>query len=282
DENTLKDPALEAVLPEAATLTEVQPAVLPPEALPGLWKAPEISVKNVYEYFSGGGVVTTPKEGYEEPVTIPKAERAVVAAAIHLAVKEGLLWLTSGPASVYAEEIPAGLLTEDAFVQAPPPPIPPTDILPESLPEAWTDGATTVLVISVALSKKVGKSLPWATVREAIDGAFRTRLLERTLDSGPWPCDAGGAQAIKVRIPTEAPVPKIISLKDKLAAEAYLGPGQLQDFVEMIADILRAAAGHDPKFRIRIELTGAPEPPGEVIARVNQLLHKVSKDLTIQ
>lgn len=43
--------------------------------------------------------------------------------------------------------------------------------------------------------------MPWATVREAIDGAIKTRLLEKTVDSGSWPCAFGGAQNVKLRVP---------------------------------------------------------------------------------
>ena len=46
---------------------------------------------------------------------------------------------------------------------------------------------------------KAGKPLPWATVRAAIDGACQGRLLERTEDSGPWPCDYAGAAKVKLK-----------------------------------------------------------------------------------
>ncbi len=112
----------------------------------------------------------------------------VVDVAIQAAVKEKKLCLTSETASFFAEDIPAGVLSDNAYLQAPPQPVPVKDILPENLPEAWSGETTTALEISHALSTKVGKMLPWITVREAIDGAFRSRLIERTDDSGGWPC----------------------------------------------------------------------------------------------
>ncbi len=63
-------------------------------------------------------MVKVQKQGYEEPLSIPKAERNVVAEAISQAVKDGILWLTSGPASIWAEEIPLGLLTDDAVISS--------------------------------------------------------------------------------------------------------------------------------------------------------------------
>ena len=55
------------------------------------------------------------KDGYEESVAIPRADPAVVESAVGTAVKDGILWLVSGPASILSEEIPAGLLTDDAW-----------------------------------------------------------------------------------------------------------------------------------------------------------------------
>lgn len=40
------------------------------------------------------------KQVYEEPLSIPKAERNVVYEAISQAVRDGLLWLITGPARI--------------------------------------------------------------------------------------------------------------------------------------------------------------------------------------
>src|SRR5581483_615415 len=194
DEAALKDPSLEVVLPEAAELAEVPADLLAPGRLPGLWTDAAVSFGDICNYFSGGFVVKIDKGGYEEPSAIPKASREALVGAISEAVKQGKLWLTSGQASLLREDIPAGLLTDDARLQSPPPPIPATDLTPANLPEVWTDGATTALAMAVALSKKAGINLPWATVRDAIDGAIRARVVELALDSAPWPCEFAAAQ----------------------------------------------------------------------------------------
>src|SRR5713101_3567093 len=95
DDIALKDPSLAVILPEAATLTALSPRLLAPGVLPGLWQTSELTLRKVREYFAGGHVVRIPREGYEEPVTIPQAEGEVIAAAVHTAIKEGTLWLTS-------------------------------------------------------------------------------------------------------------------------------------------------------------------------------------------
>ena len=202
DEVALKEAGLEAVLPESATLAELSATLLAPDVLPGLWQGAELAVGDLYTYFAGGHVVKVPREGYEEPVTIPQANQPVVDAAIQTAVKNGKLWLTSGPASILAEEIPAGLLAVDAHLQAPPAPISSVDVLRERLPEAWSGEVTTALTIAAVLSKRAGKTLPWAVIQTALNGAFHAHLLERTLDSGPWPCDYAGAGSVRLRAPS--------------------------------------------------------------------------------
>ena len=53
--------------------------------------------------------------------------------------------------------------------------IPATQLLPQNLPPAWKDGESTALAMAVALSQLRGKNVPWWTVKQAIDGAFRAR-----------------------------------------------------------------------------------------------------------
>jgi hypothetical protein len=285
-EADLKDPSLEVVLPEAAILTEISATLLAPEKLSGLWPNPEILIKDVFNYFSGGHNVKIKKEGYEESVIIPKAERAVVETAIHAAVRDDVLWLTSGPASVFAETIPAGILTDEAQLQGPPQPISAMDILPSSLHDVWSEERTNGLAISVALSQRIGKTLPWATIREAIDGALRARLIERTLDSGPWPCEYTGAQLVKLRLPSEQELrsipPQPVRKPGVLIAEAALRPNEIQDLADQIADITKATVGLDLKFHLRIELGSASRPSDEVIFKINRILQAISGNLRLQ
>lgn len=286
DETALKEPGLEVVLPEAATLTELPPALLAPEVLPGLWHAAEITLADVCAYFAGGRVVKVAKEGYEEPITIPKVERAVIEAAVHAAVRDGKLWLTAGPASIYAEEIPAGILTDDTRLQAPPRDVSALEVLPDNLPEAWSGETTTALVIAVALSNKAGKTLPWVAVRKAIDGACRARYLERTADSGNWPCDFAGATGVELRVPKEEPHPRVderlVPKPGVLIAAAELRPNQIQDLAEQVSEVAKIAVGHDLRFHLRIELGGASRPPDDVIMKMNQVLQEVSGELRLR
>jgi hypothetical protein len=109
--------------------------------------------------------------------------------AISAAVEGGSLWLLSGPASILAEPIPPGVLNPSARLSAPPAVIAPAEILPENLPSPWKGGVASGLSIATALSVKVGKTLPWKTVRHSISAALQARFLEVAEASQAWPCD---------------------------------------------------------------------------------------------
>jgi len=290
DEVALKEPALEVVLPEAAELSEIAPDLLSPNRLPNLWQGSELIIKNAYDYFSGGKVVQIQKDGYEEPVMIPKADSAIIDLAIQDAVKKGLLWLVYGSASIYAQEVPAGLTGSDAILLPPPVKLSTMDVLPDRLPEAWKSDTSTAMAISAALSSKYGKPLPWKTIQAALDGAFQARYLERTIDSKPWPCDFGDAQWIKVRIPhdvTPPPAPGgptggyvVPTPAGKRIAEAEMHPNQLQDLSEIMGDLLSTAGEYNLKFHLRIEVDA--KAPQEVVEKLNQLLDEVNGKIVLK
>jgi len=161
-------------------------------------------------------------------------------------------------------------------------------VMEQNLPAAWSNSTTTALAVSTALSNKVGKTLPWTTVREALDGALRARLLERAPDSGSWPCDYVGAGAIKLQAPhePEREYPHISTppqlAPGMLVAEAELRLNELQDLADSIASIRQAAVGFDLKFRLRLELSGASRPPDDVVAKINLLLQDISEQLRLR
>ena len=136
DETALKDPGLEVVLPEAAELMEIDPAQLMPGKTPGLWQGEALKASDVRAHFGGGVVTKVDRGGYEEPVSIPKAAAEVVDTAILAAVRDGKLWLTSGPASLWQEEVPAGVLTGETVLRSAPAPIGAPQVLPGVLPDA--------------------------------------------------------------------------------------------------------------------------------------------------
>lgn len=118
DEAALRDPGLEVVLAEAAELAALPASLLLPQALPGLWAGDELAVGALFAYFAGDHVAQIPREGYDEPMTIPKADRVVVEKAVGEAVQTGHLWLVAGQASLWSEAVPPGVIAEDAPASA--------------------------------------------------------------------------------------------------------------------------------------------------------------------
>ena len=138
DEITLKEPSLEVVLPEGADLAALPAALLAPGILPDLWPGDgpgdELALRDLRSYFTGRVLSLQ----YGETLAIPTASRSVIDAAVQAAVKEKRLWLVTSRASYFAEDLPLGVLAEDALLLPPPRAIAAREVLPESLPERGT------------------------------------------------------------------------------------------------------------------------------------------------
>jgi hypothetical protein len=292
DEEALRDPGLEVVLPEAAELASLPPSLLLPQVLPGLWAGEELAVGTLVAYFRGGHVVQVPRQGYDEPVTIPRAESVVFEKVIGEAVQSGMLWLIAGQASLWSETVPPGVVSDDARLRPPPATIPVAGVLPDQLPEAWQGGATTAAAVADALSRKAGGSLPWPSVRMAIDSALRARVLERSVDSGPWPCEFAGASGVRLCLPGKAPaviqppivvVPPVVEKRPGVVvAEADLKPSQIQDLADQVGELAKAAVGHEVRMRFRIEVGGSKPVPTDLVERLNMILAEVAKELKLE
>jgi len=278
NEVDLQERDLEVVLPQMAELSSVDSSVLAPGVLPGLWPkdGSPITVGEVVQFFDGKHISKVRREGYEEAFAVPKAAREVVEQAIHEAVKAGAVWFISGRVSLFREEIPLGVLSDDATLNPPPSEIPPTALLPQNLPAAWSQPITTAAALSQALSLAHGKPLPWTIVRSAVDAAIRARLLEFAADSGLWPCDWPGAGNIRLRVP-EGVIPP--PPPERRCAEAELEPSELQDVVDGLGDILKAGAGLNLRFVLRLEVGDGVQMKANQIAKLNEILAKICSKL---
>ncbi|MCY4603567.1 MAG: DUF499 domain-containing protein [Gemmatimonadetes bacterium] len=282
DEPALKDSGLEVLLPEVATLSDLVPDLLAYQKLPGLWSAEEISVQDVYDYFSGSHTVSVPREGYEEMLSIPKCEPEDVEAAISQAVEQGLVWLTSGPASILKEPVPAGVLSAAATLRPPPERIDVDELMAKSIPDAWKDSKANALAIATALSTKRGVNLPWSTVQTAIEDGIRARWIELSSESAAWPCDLASAQQVIFEVPSTArEEPSEPKPRGLLMAEDVLEANGIQDLAEQIPELTKAAVGTPLKFNIRIEFGGETKPDPEAVEKINELLAEVSDKLKL-
>ena len=281
DEPALKDSGLEVLLPEAATLSDLAPDLLEYQKLPELWSAAEISVQDVYDYFAGGHTVSVPREGYEEMLSIPKCEPADIETAISQAVEQGLVWLTSGPASILKEPVPAGVLSAAAILRPPPERIDVDELMAKSIPDAWKDSKTNALAIATALSTKRGVNLPWSTVQTTIEDGIRARWIELSNDSAAWPCDLASEQVILQVPSTVREEPSEPKPQGLLMAEDVLEANGIQDLADQIPDITKAAVGNTLKFNIRMEFGGETTPDPGAVEKINELLAEVSDKLKL-
>lgn len=286
DLNSLKEPAAEVTLPEKAELTDLSEDLLRPGELPELWTSDQIQVSDVLAYFGGGKIVQTDRNGYKEPITIPKASKEAIYEAIRQAVIRGLIWMLSGPASLLEEEIPEGILTEQAVLREPPHAFAATEILPETLAEAWEDNHTTALSIATVLSNRYKAALPWKVVENVIDAAIRARFIQLDVDSATWPCDYSGAKQVKLVFEgvgagtggvggeEQEEGSKVVTIE--------LEPSQIQDLGDMIPALLEFKTQHNTDLKFTLSLclnTSGEELNPEILKQINELLSGVDEDL---
>jgi hypothetical protein len=288
------DPALELVLADAAALEEIAVPLLEPDHLPELWKGDSITVQDVFDYFDGARVVQIERDGYMEAQTIPKASHEVVEASVAKAVESGRLWLTNGPASLLAEPIPAGVLTAQARLHRPPELIAAAEILPENLPQAWTNDEATGLSIATALSQRFGQTLPWKTVSDVITASLNARFTQLDPLSGAWPCEFPAAQTVKLKVAAGAGAGGGAGSgggfgggagSNVFAAQGELTPSEIQDLGDIIPQLLEIKNKANIPLTIRLLLEfGDGETPldEETIQALNQLLGNVNKDLKLE
>lgn len=271
------------MLSDAATLTELDPGLVAPGVLPSLWQNSPLTLVDLSNYFSGTHFVPIDKSGYTENLLIPSVSDDGLRVAVTAAVKQGRLWLVNGTISVLDEEVPAGFVNPQASLFAPPPPIAVSDLLPAQLASAWTDNQSTAYLIHASLSANAGKPLPWVRVRQTLDEAFRLGLIERTLESASWPCDMGGAGAVKIRFrkgDSGIEHTRTTTYGAKVGS-AELETHEIQELADRIDELRQATAGHKLRMRVTLEIGEAGDVSKELTDAVNSVLGKVKQGWTL-
>jgi hypothetical protein len=100
-------------------------------------------------------------------------------------------------------------------------------------------------------------------------------LLERTGDSGAWPCNVADARFVKLEVPTKLP------RAGSFQATAILAPHEIQNVADSIDDLLQASVGYRLTFTQSIDLASDGKIPEETVARLNELLKEVSPALRL-
>ena len=234
-----------------------------------------MKLADLASYFSGKHFVPIDKGGFEENQIIPAADETTIKGAVARAVKDGLIWLVNGTISILGDEAPAGFLNDSATLYPPPPRIEAADLLPAQLADAWDGEETDAHLIHGALSVKAGKPLPWLPVRQALEDAFRLGVFERTVDSGPWPCDLGGAPTIKLRVADSQILDSQGESYGGKQATAELETHEIQDLAEGIDELRQVTAGHTLRIKVKVAFGEAGNVDQEMTDRVNALLEKI-------
>ena len=283
DEDARTDPALEVFLPDKITLSDLDAKVLSPGAIPDLWTSETITVAGAIEYFASSRTVTRRDDGYDEPVTIPACPQGVVEASINNAVREGTLWLVSGPASFQGEAVPAGVLTGEATLRGPMEPFTVQRLMPAGVPEAWNDGKTTVAALASALADQAGMAIPWSVMERSVNGALDARWLERSPGSAAWPCKARNADNVVLAEPKSAvPPPPTPPPPGVYRGVATIDTIAVQELAERLDELITTATGTDLTFRLEIELQGQDTVPAAKVDEINAVLATVSPELRLR
>lgn len=281
DESPRREAGIEIVLPQQAELSRLPSNLLEPDVLPGLWPDAEgkIALRDAIAYFRGGHSVSIPQEeGYEDILHIPRCSGEIVRDAVEVAVQEGLLWLTSGPASVWRDAIPYGALVEDSALRPRPRKLNPAEFSKEKLPGAWKEDSTNGIAINDALNQSRGETLPWMLVREGIHDAVQARWLELDAGSGAVECGYTEAGNLRLRKPRQQPKGPIAPS----ASEAVLDDTQMQELAAEIPKLMEKSVGHELRFHVRISFEEAEEGAQERLrAELDEILAKISEELKI-
>ena len=234
-------------------------------------------MRRLLDYFRGGHVARVPREGYDDTFVIPRCPEHAILDAVQRGVGRGTLWLTNGPASVWMEPIPYGVLDDSAVLHPAPELIPPQELVEQALPGAWKDGRVNGVALVQAASQARGAALPWGLVRESIRAGVESRWLRVAENSGPVDCGYDEAGHLRLERPARLKPPPPGPPTSLPPGGAVLEGSRMQDLAEIVPAMMEASAGSALRFHVRVALDG--ETPEEVRAALDALLAGVSEDL---
>lgn len=275
-----------------AIMESIDLSVLSPGKLEELSWDDGLKVGDLVAYFNGKVLTIEHKEdGWTEEKAVPRCPETKVLEAVTAAVTAGNLWLISGPASVWAEDPPAGVVTKAAILRQPPAPIDVSSLTPEALSDAWTGETTTALGLAQALAAQRGvAALPWKLVETAVIGAIGHGFLRALPGPVTWPCQQHEAGAMALGLPavgggTGPKVPGVGEPPQYFSPiatpnvwSAVMDSSQLANLTEAMSDILAAADGYELRFRLSVEVADGSEPKPVVRKRPVDALPKVTID----
>ena len=212
--------------------------------------------------------------------------------AVGSAVKTGIVWLTSGTASVWGDTPPPGIVSKAAVLRVPPQAIDVSSITPEALPDAWSGGKASAHSIEQAVAAQRGVvSLPWKLVEAVITGAMNSGFLRAIPGAVGWPCQPHEAATVEFGLP-EVPklggsfgAPTMRGMSEPHVPwpapratfrEAVLDSSQMTELVEGMGDVLAAAGNLTVRFRVIVEFAEGEVATPDIAAKLGAALDKVN------
>jgi hypothetical protein len=191
DDDTLRRPELEVEPATQARLHNLDPDLLKPGRIEGLWpeERPSLTLGSLRTFFDG-----TQAPGFAEPEKLDEA--------VCQAVKRGLLMAVEEGTSLYREDLPEGDLSDSLLLVPPPAKVGGVSLTGQTLPAAWQGEQTTLRAIIDALASQHEFPLPWTVIHAAVDEALNMKLFE--VAQGTWPCSPAATDNLIFR-----PVEKI-------------------------------------------------------------------------
>jgi hypothetical protein len=166
------------------------------------------------------------------------------------------------------------------------------ELLPASIGYAWQSDAATVEAVAAALSQKTGMTLPWKTIKDAVDDALRLRFVSIDPLSPAWPCSP--AEASKVRLlqkqeplgvaEPHAPYGSSALPSTMRAFRSAISLNQLQDAGDIVPELLRIQQTWNTQVTVDISFTIGKEDeiaPEDALQALKAALKKVSKDFDV-
>ncbi len=253
----------EAWLPGQATLNALSSAAVLPNALTGLWpkNGDGVKLSDLFTWFDGNHFYEEETQpGYPpESRPIPKVDYNIVKKAVSKAIQDGGLWLVYGNDSVFQEPPNPLDLDPDAILYRPPAPLAAIDLLPSTLPEAWTketEPKTTVSALYLGLKEKHGKAWPPKPFVDSLNAALGQGFMHRADGSSPVSSlqhDGGVGLIIRSEAPKPPETAPTVAGR-RASSLAVLSIAEIQNLADQIPALTKPLAGQDPQIEVRITI----------------------------
>jgi hypothetical protein len=118
-----------------------------------------------------------------------------------------------------------------------------------------------------------------------------TRSVDKRVEgSGTWPTDFPGSGSVTIQLPPEkragattgsGTTQPIVPADTRVSPEVALKANQLQDLTDLVPDLLRATAGNELTFSLKLAIKGHQRPKDDVVRTVNEMLKDVASGLEV-